>query len=183
MTPIEDNPYAAPEAQLVLPTAERGPDFAIEGPSGLGGWLVLPMLGLIFRPIIVLGQLTSTFLPLFSNGTWAKVTTPSSKYYHPLWAPLLTLEIVYNILILGFCLYVAVHFFRRSVKTPRLYILLLVVIPAFLLVDQVLAGQIPNLPKAALDKNLGALGGSIVTALVWVPYFLNSVRVRNTFIH
>lgn len=182
MTPADENPYATPAADLSPLPLDPSPALPAEGPSGLGGWLILPLLGLIFRPIIVIGLLAGTYLPLFQKGTWAKLTTPSSPSYHPLWAPILSFEIAYNLALLAFCIYLAVHFLRSSAKTPRLYILMLVAIPAFLTLDQVLASQIPNLPSAALEKNLGAIIGSIASAAVWVPYFLHSVRVRNTFI-
>src|SRR3954452_14879421 len=38
------NPYAPPESAVTdAPAAVQGP--AVEGPKGIGGWLILPMIG------------------------------------------------------------------------------------------------------------------------------------------
>ena len=53
-------------------------------PSGLGGWLILPMLGLIFLPIKLGAMLATIYYPIFSEGYWEVLTTPESEAYHAL---------------------------------------------------------------------------------------------------
>ena len=49
--------------------------------SGIGGWLILPIIGL-FVSIFKLGHvLLGTFFPLLASGNWRVLTTPGSEHY------------------------------------------------------------------------------------------------------
>ncbi|WP_084410858.1 DUF2569 family protein [Paenibacillus glacialis] len=61
--------------------------------SGLGGWLALVQIGLYYSLI----QLFRDTMPVFAPETWNVLTSKESELYHPLWGPLLTFELVYNI--------------------------------------------------------------------------------------
>jgi len=57
-----------------------------DGPRGIGGWLILPILGLVFTSVYGLLGLATIHLPLFTRGYWSAVTTLGAAAYHPLWA-------------------------------------------------------------------------------------------------
>ena len=104
-------------------------------PTGIGGWLAFPMLGLIMSPISIMAISLSTYVPIFSKGTWEVVTTSGSEAYHPLWAPLLIFEILGNSCLLIFSIVLIVLFFRRHYLLPKLIIIVYAASLAFQGID------------------------------------------------
>lgn len=156
---------------------------AVQGPVGLGGWLILPAIGLMLTPFRVLGSLATDFLPLFDEGVWEALTTPDSPAYHPLWAPLIGLEILVNIVFLALSVVLIYMFFTKNWRFPRLMIAFLGLNAAFVVGDWLLSNLIPAV--AAMDPDpevyremMRAVGG----AMIWIPYFMVSRRVENTFV-
>lgn len=48
-------------------------------PKGLGGWLILPAIGLFFYPIRIAASFYTDFLPIFQEGYWEVLTTPGRE--------------------------------------------------------------------------------------------------------
>ncbi len=148
-------------------------------PRGLGGWLVIPGLGLIATPIVALFTLFSD-LEAWSADTWASLTTFGNPGYHALWAPALLFELIMQLGVFVFGIFVAILFFRRRSSVPRIYIGFQIGASAQLLIDQALVSAIP---QAAAESSDGPRAvGALVGTAIWVIYFIYSVRVRNTFV-
>lgn len=130
--------------------------------AGIGGWLLLPAIGL------VLGPLGTLFLLV--GDLWA-LTGPSEA--SPRWC--FIAETCINFTFCLFELFVAVAFFRRSKWAPALVIALLLVGVVAGAVDSVLVRF------AGLQPGAGSLLIDLITAAVWVPYFVFSRRVAATF--
>ena len=151
-------------------------------PKGLGGWLILPMLGLIIAPVRLIIQIVKDLLPAFAPETWNALTTPDSPVYHHLWAPVIILETVSSIGLLLFSVWLLVLFFKKSIRLPKLFITWLILAFVIQILDQILANQIPAVgaqntsPEAIKD-----LFRAFIAMLIWVPYFIRSKRVKNTF--
>ena len=75
--------------------AQTGADHI--GPVGIGGWLVLPFLGLVLAPLLVLATLMRDLVPAFDAPTWSALTTPGGPAYHPMWAPYLIVSLAVNV--------------------------------------------------------------------------------------
>lgn len=150
-------------------------------PSGLGGWLILPMLGLIFLPIKLGAMLATTYYPIFSEGYWEVLTNPGSEAYHALWAPLLIFEIVGNSGFLIGAIVLLVFFFQKHHRFPTLMIWFLGLNLAFVGIDFFAADLIPAVAAAPDPESTQELIRAITGAAIWIPYFLKSVRVKNTF--
>lgn len=174
----EHNPYAAPRAPVADDVSKAE---AAAGPRGIGGWLILPLLGLILTPFRIGLQTVSDVLPAVQPATWSALTTPGSKAYHPLWAPAIIFELGANAMLILFSVVLVWLFFRKSRRVPLLMIVWLLAIIAAQGIDLAFANQIPAvaaLPDTDAIKNLVR---SVVGAVIWVPYFLVSKRVKNTF--
>lgn len=148
--------------------------------AGIGGWLLLPAIGIIISPILILVGVYTSFVPLFTDGTWQALTQPDSYAYHPMWGPLIAFEVLGNVALVALVIWLGWLFFRYDERTPRMYILYLLVTPAFLIADLILAGQMPGMeePDPIVVRDTGR---SLVQAAIWIPYFLKSERVKNTF--
>ncbi len=130
----------------------------------IGGWLLIPAVGLAFAPF---GTAASIYLNLIHLDS--RLATD-----------LKTALRVEACLLSGFVLfqtYVAVVFYRRHRSAPNLVIALLIARVAYCVIDWLLV-------RSLLKNNAGsdAFLGSLVTAAVWIPYFLLSKRVRATFV-
>lgn len=171
------SPYAAPRAPVADP-----PSAAAAGPSGIRGWLVLPLLGLIFTPIRTGFMTVKDVVPALRPETWHALTTPGTKSYHPLWAPVIGFELAANCLIIAASIAIVWLFFRKSRRVPLLMVAWYVGTILVQIVDLLFAGQIPAVAAQEDNDGLKELARSSVVAMIWIPYFLVSKRVKNTFV-
>jgi hypothetical protein len=146
--------------------------------SGIGGWLLLPMLGLIGSPIVQgvefvsLGD-TLNLLPQLSSAQ----------------AVLLVAELVGNfVLALVAPIYLLVLMLQKRRSFPRLFVMLMVANAVFVALDLLLAYLAF---KSAYDtgtpfwdrETVRSVVGSVAGLAIWVPYMRASVRVQNTFVN
>jgi hypothetical protein len=150
--------------------------------KGIGGWLILVVIGLLFSPVRISYFLVTNHWPIFRDGLWPVLTTPGTEAYHVLWAPLITFEIVGNLGSIALALVTLWFLVRKSRRTPVLAISWLMWSAAFVVIDFFAADLIPAVASQSDPDNIKELLRSIVGAAIWVPYFLVSKRVKATFI-
>jgi Protein of unknown function (DUF2569) len=156
---------------------------ANDGPVGIGGWLLLPALGLIATPLVMAFGFYKDLLPALTPDVWNAVTDPHSAAYNSLWGPLIVYEVLVNLALFIFTLWLLWRFFTKSRRAPKLFVIWLVAIAGTRIVDHLLSYQIPTMADKPLDPaDVRDLVRSIVGATIWIPYFLRSERVKNTFI-
>lgn len=146
---------------------------------GLRGWLILPGIGVIIGPLATLVSLYAS-LGAFAPDTFASLTTFGSESYHALWAPVLLYELVtmLGLLVLGITLMLLFYQCRSSF--PALYITFMWISAAQLLIDVILISQIPGTDSS--ESGMSTVPRALVGAAIWTGYFLQSERVRNTFV-
>lgn len=154
----------------------------IGGPRGLGGWLILPAIGLILSPVRLLVSLINDLLPIFQEGYWEILTTPGSDAYHPFWAPFIMFEVVGNLFFTVFSIALIILFFTKSYRFPKLMITYLLSNLLFVVGDFFLVDLIPGIGEETEFEALGEIAKISVSVAIWVPYFLVSKRVKNTFV-
>ncbi len=146
-------------------------------PSGIGGWLILPMLGLVLTLLRLAAEFYLTFLPLFTDRGWDYVSSPDR---HDLFMPFILAECVINVALSIFTLWLIYLFFTKSWRLPGLFITWLVV--ALLVQVADLIGVIGLLDSALTNADFRDLGRALAAAIIWIPYFMVSKRVKNTFV-
>ncbi|WP_229729813.1 DUF2569 domain-containing protein [Paenibacillus silvae] len=152
------------------------------GVSGLGGWLILIQIGLWFTLVMLLAQISQSVLPILNTETWEILTSKDSAYYHPLWGPVIIFEAIYNILFLLFTVYVIVAFYRKKAILPRLMIIFYSLSLTVVIVDSLLLSQIPMARELADGSSIRDIARSAIACAIWIPYFIKSERVQNTFV-
>lgn len=150
-----------------------------DGPSGIGGWLILPILGMVATPLRGIFHLASygEMLQLMDQLTSGQIT-------------FIVVEFIGNaIVLLVMPIVLLVLLFRKSASFPRWFIVWAAVGLVFVILDlitaQVLFGEIlaaANLPLLDTDT-MREIARSIITAVVWIPYMRVSRRVANTFVN
>ena len=170
----ETNPYDPPES-----VGTKGKQ---QYPSGLGGWLILVGIGLVISPSRLGAMIVQVFVALFTDGTWAILTTPGSEQYHALWAPLLIFELLGNLGFIVAYIVLVILFFRKSRFFPKTYIAIAFINLCFIILDAWF-GSFVLLDEPMFDPDTAReLARSLVSVAIWVPYMVVSKRVRNTFV-
>lgn len=178
----QHNPYEPPKAPLTAEEAPAQPT-KVEGPEGLGGWLILPILGQFATPIACIVSIIQT-IAFFEPETWQSLTTHGGDAYHPLWIPLIVFETIYNLGFLALSIYLLIKVFKKSAEAPRLFIIFYALNLAMQAIDTGLfVGIAQTYPELIDPETYKDLGRAVVTCLIWIPYFRKSVRVKNTFVH
>lgn len=175
-----ENPYAPPATQVAV----TGPETAAPPAEAqqIGGWLILVAIGIVLSPIRIVFQLFPVYSDLISSGSWATLTTPGFESYHPLWMPILLLELVMNTGLFCAWIYIASLFFKKRKTLPKLYISLLAFTLAFQIGDAwALSLVMPNAPIFD-PETTREVARSLSAACIWIPYMLLSKRVKATFV-
>lgn len=141
----------------------------------LGGWLILPLLGLILAPFLrVYNEYTTydeeTFLRL------SQMMFGDASLFNPTFIALIAFEIIINTATTVFIVYLLVQFIRQRSSVPRL----LIIFYAFNILWQSLDAIFVYSLGYGFDSG-AEIFRSIVAAAIWIPYFLFSTRVKETF--
>lgn len=147
--------------------------------QGIGGWLVLPTLGLIATVVLqVVG--------IGGLGDTLKVAGELGGFR----GALIVVETAGNLAVfLAFPVLLLIQLFQKKRNFPRLFVTYCVVGAVFFFADMVIgyaafadvyrSGQVDFFDQDTLRGMVSALAG----LLIWTPYMLNSARVKNTFVN
>lgn len=153
---------------------------------GLGGWLVLIAVGVTIAPFLNVVTDFNTFYTSFDAEAWSALTNSNSAAYNPYFASYFSLGVIISVIIDAYLFYLMYLFYKESSSFPSLYIKLIFAVFIFIILDLVVASLIfPSLTTSDL-LDLPTIKGifqSIFAILVWVPYMMKSVRVKNTFVN
>lgn len=148
---------------------------ADKGPVGLGGWLILPILGL-FGSIIFTGKSILEILPVIQDLQAAEPGTLPAGLLEFIW-----IEVAANAVIILAVLWTLFLLFQRSRLFPKVYIFFMAFSAVVVIGDSLVAIYMFDVdagPTVVRD-----LVRSVVGCAIWIPYMLVSVRVRNTFVN
>lgn len=135
---------------------------------GIGGWLILPAIGLVLGPII------SVIALIASLGIYSDVVRAG-------YGGIYIFELLVTIGLLGFMLYAATLFFKKKNKAPSIIITLLIL--SLVSSCALLAIELGVGAESFAIENGKQLVREIIGAAIWIPYFRSSVRVKATFVN
>lgn len=150
--------------------------------KGLGGWLILVGIGVVIGPFRSMAAVMPLYYELFKNGSIEVLTTPGSSVYHPMWGPLLTFEILFNLLMILASFYLIYLFFAKSYFFPKLYILVVFLSAVFVPFDAWLVSFILTEEPIFDPVTKSEMLKMLPSVIIWVPYMLFSKRVKVTFV-
>lgn len=145
--------------------------------------MILVVIAFTVTPIALVLMSVGGFVPIFRDGYWEALTTPGSTAYHHLWAPLLVFEIVGNAFFILFSITLLFLLFTKDHRFPGLASWFLALNALFLVADFIAFDFIPAVASQKDPVVLRNMGRAIVAALIWIPYFRVSKRVKNTFVN
>jgi hypothetical protein len=134
----------------------------------IGGWLVLPAIALILSPIITISGFVISFV-LMEN------TVDAGLLDHLYFASSI------DVGILIFVIFAATRFFKKKANTPTVMIAFLIFQVLVLAVCSVifLFAEAGTLVSSFIREFALAL----IAAIIWIPYFKVSKRVKETFVN
>jgi ABC-2 type transport system permease protein len=153
-----------------MATEQQSDSPALAVKRGIGGWLILPAIGLILGPPLQIAGIVFTFLFFGSSDIGRS---------HPGMGVLLISVIVADSILFFYYLHAASLFFRKRISAPRTMIglnLFGFFAAVFLTVLGLVAGL--NIKDALQGNNPIA---PLIMCAIWIPYFLFSKRVKATF--
>ncbi|CAH1211663.1 hypothetical protein PAECIP111893_03452 [Paenibacillus plantiphilus] len=160
--------------------ATREPYPAPQGISGLGGWLVLVQIVLYSTFILLLLSAPAYFILI--TEVWEGMTSEESIHYHVLWGPMVVIHLVYMALLILLTGYILIQFYRKKAMVPRLMIIFYIAPVVFGIINLILLYQIPLALELDEGESLKAVVRDTLTCAIFIPYFIKSKRVRNTFV-
>jgi hypothetical protein len=184
MVPAYAPGYGQPPAYAMPPTAMPQTQWTTPKPelTGLGGWLVLPAIGIIIRPLIALFGVFACLA--FFGGAQNIIAAIGLNAYQQL-KPIVGFELLGNLFMIGFCGYVAVMFFGKKKSAPKLYTAMLFAQVIFVTIDALLMNFLytPVAQSSGPNSEASSLATAFIAAAIWASYFSKSVRVKNTFVN
>lgn len=135
--------------------------------KGIGGWLIFPIIGLFLSPFIAFVKLLGDLFLIDS-------------YF--VWMPHLLFDILSNLMYIIFPIILLVLMFRISRKFPEAMIYFYVLSIILNIGEALLVSAMPVV--VAHDRavaNITAIA-MIISSLIWISYFMRSIRVKNTFV-
>ncbi|HHH10721.1 MAG TPA: DUF2569 domain-containing protein [Sorangium sp.] len=177
------NPYAPPALHPQPWQPQRDDDVAVRnGPRGIGGWLLLPLLHLVVTAVRGLASLALDHAPMYvAGGDWWTIIDPHFDDYHPLWGPLIVFETTATVAFVIAAATALWLMFRRSITFPRVMIGFYLTNAVYALLEYVGCMVVPALASATGARATQQLVGAFIGCLIWVSYMHASKRVANTF--
>lgn len=147
--------------------------------EGIGGFLVLPAIGLSLAPFLLLFTMFkdgAAFLTLPSTLSRLSVEDTAGLVAYGLFTQ------AYNIALLAFYILLLVLFFRRRTSVPLLMKIMYAVQVAGQALDLSLYGWFDLEQLSGVKMSGSELVRSVVAAAIWIPVFHYSDRVKRTFV-
>jgi transglutaminase-like putative cysteine protease len=145
----------------------------------IGGWLILIAIGLIVSPLSLIYNLIST--TAFFDQKTIQIIFNSDVSNSLAWAVIVIFELIYNVSVIVFIGLLLILFFKKRTILPRLIMYFYALTAIVNLADYYLIKRFVDFDF--VDGNTStAVMRSILVAFIWIPYFLFSKRVKNTFV-
>lgn len=141
-----------------------------------GGWLILPLIGLVLTPIVLI-------FTIFQNGYFDKSIWDGFEYAGYENAKMLEVylgfELFYNFAFLTFAVLTIILFVQKRTSAPKMMIIFYACNLSITLIESFIMNQFA-IPDSTATTDIFK---AIISTAIWIPYFLNSERVKNTFVN
>lgn len=135
----------------------------IHGPRGIGGWLLVPFIGMLISIVLVARQLFS------------------SEIYDADWTTILTFGAVFKGMLVLYCCYVIFEFLRKKPIVPRLMIIFYYMNLIGIIIETSLLLTTVEATSEEIKLAYWSIAQNFLVCIIWIPYFKLSDRVDNTF--
>lgn len=158
------------------------------GPSGINGWLILPLIGLLFAPFHYLLRFSSHVITYLTNNIWVTMieldVSKGQQIFISVTIVVYSLILLLTIVISTILIF---HFFKKKRTLPKHIILYYIATAACKFIFGFAFVYISNLLYGVNHEERFEFAAvsmmSFIFTFIWANYFNESKRVYNTFIH
>ncbi len=157
--------------------------------EGIAGWLILIVAGLLLVPILRLYALYQSYMTVYDTPAWSLLTEQGNPMYHAWFAPTFFIGAGVDYVIILLSLIALWLLFKKSPSFPKFMIYFLTGVTVYAIADGFITNWIfSSLPISdemlvyIKNQSYRQQIGSLVSALILIPYFLKSKRVKATFL-
>lgn len=146
-------------------------------PEGIGGWLLLPAIGIVLNPLSLLYAAISEVrlladLARFQGWGFWELFRGVNAYAK--------LSVLGSLALLVYSIVLAVQFFGKKAQAKKTFVYFLIALAAYRLLLLILAIVFSF---EEMGTEIANLVGSLGAMAIWIPYFQRSKRVANTFVN
>jgi hypothetical protein len=150
------------------------------GLYGLGGWLILVQITLWLSLLGSVLYISNGLIPLFEKSVWDSLTSSGTD---PMWGPVLIFEAAGNAMLTVLIAAALVLLYRKKRSFPRVMLVYYGVVLALNAAGYAMLHSIDGISDSGLTGPTSKLIRNVASCCIWIPYFIRSERVRNTFRH
>ncbi|MAN27756.1 MULTISPECIES: DUF3857 domain-containing protein [Mesonia] len=147
----------------------------------IGGWLILFAIILTLVTIINIFSNSNDFL-IYTDNYWKFIISEENgNLYQALFSGI---DFSYNWALTVFCIYITILFFKRKTIVPRLLIIMMGTNFLYYLASLLISTEIifkNQFSAFELQEYYLSLFYKFISACIWIPYFIFSERVEETF--
>ncbi|MEP7452809.1 DUF2569 domain-containing protein [Phyllobacterium sp. SB3] len=150
-----------------------------DGPKGIGGWMILPILGMAGTALAA-GITTWQGVAGLTLDDWQNLLAA-----YPWFVASLALSVAFGVAGVAIIAFTLKLIFSKDARAPKwaiLYFIFMVVIGTIEFGILHHYADVFQDPSMLDDEPKDTIRNYIIAA-VWVPYFMRSKRVRNTFVN
>jgi hypothetical protein len=140
---------------------------------GIRGWLILPAIGFVLGTLIRVSTLIVD-IGAYSTGMYSDVARAGIDEIY-------TLEFIISLSLTGLLIYATILFLKKKKNAPKVIIALHIASIVALYVFLVFELDIEA--KMFAVEIVIQLVNSVIAAVIWIPYFVVSKRVKATFVN
>lgn len=151
---------------------------------GYGGWLIFFSIGQAYTLYVAISNIFVDVIPSVQNERWSELTDKNSESYSSLWYPFIYAEVIQALILSILAAIIVYMTFTKSKHYKNAQITYVIVIFMFGTIATVIfSGINSDYGEEVYPNAITPLIRSIWYVVLWIPYFLKSKRVANTFIN
>ncbi|MGL1894001.1 MAG: DUF2569 domain-containing protein [Spirochaetaceae bacterium] len=149
----------------------------------LGGVSIMALLAIAGTTIVSLNIFRERPVPFKFNSTWVEITDLASNSYNGPWIKLITYEFISNIILVIFALLLMIQLLRKSKYFKITLISFFITKTVFLTFTFYFQTIIRNLATPTIQELTGTGFTTLLLVGLWIPYYMLSEKIDETFIY
>ncbi len=151
--------------------------------KSIEGTLYFPLIASLAAPFLSFNAFRQMILPFNFDERWVNISSSALETFNAPWVKVVLFQFISNIVLFLITVVLLISFFQLTKHYTKMvityFILKILLITLIFYFQTVVKGP----PTPTLQQITGIGTRSLLFTGIWIPYFLLSERVRETFIY